>query len=35
MLNAEGVTSPGDAAWTVVSGVNGILTNELYDGTMV
>lgn len=34
MLNAEGVPSPGDAAWTV-SAVNGILTNELYAGTMV
>jgi DNA invertase Pin-like site-specific DNA recombinase len=33
-LNAEGVPSPGDAEWTA-SAVSGILTNELYAGTMV
>jgi len=34
MLNAEGIPSPGDSEWTA-SAVIGILTNELYVGTMV
>ncbi len=34
MLNTESVPSPGDAEWTT-SAVRGILSNELYIGTMV